>query len=208
MLLLALLLISPLESGQQAFRVRNWPAAERFFAQALRDQPSSPAPHKWLGMTYAAQQKFVLAQAPFRRACQLDPRDPDACYYYGRTLFALGRLELSVDAYEKARKTGVRLGRVYLGLALSHEKLDHRDDAERYFKLALAAGETQARADYERFLRQSRPLPLGTTPRFRNKRPVLVLQQVDCQFAVATSSGERYSARSALGSVRTVVPNV
>lgn len=157
MLLLALLGMSALESGQRAFRVQDWLAAERYFSQALREQPSNAQVHKWLGMTYAAQQKYVLAEAPFRRGCELDARDPDTCYYYGRTLFVLGRIELSLGAFEKARQTGARLGRVYLGLALSHEKLDHGEEAERYFQQALAAGERQAAVDYARFQRQPRP---------------------------------------------------
>lgn len=157
MLLIALFWISALENGQQAFRVQNWPAAERYFSQALRDQPSNAQVHKWLGMTYAAQQKYALAEAPFRRACELDARDPDTCYYYGRTLFVLGRLEPSLGAFEKARQTATKLGRVYLGLALSHEKLNHWEQAERYFRQALAAGERQAAVDYARFQRQPRP---------------------------------------------------
>lgn len=140
-----------MEIGQAAFRVRDWPAAERHFAQALRDRPGSGAAHKWLGMTYAAQEKFTLAEAPLRRACQLDASDPDSCYYWGRTLFALGRFEQSVAAYEKALKTNNRPGRTYLGLALSHEKLDRSAEAKRFFRLAVEAGERRAAGEYERF---------------------------------------------------------
>jgi len=103
-------------------------------------------------MTYAAQEKFTLAEAPLRRACQLDSSDPDSCYYWGRTLFALRRFEQSVAAYEKALKTNHRPGRVYLGLALSHEKLDRFAEAKRCFRLAVEAGERRAAGEYERFV--------------------------------------------------------
>jgi Flp pilus assembly protein TadD len=82
-----------LEQGQSAFRLRNWAAAEQAFSRAAADQPNDATPPKWLGMTYAAQEKFLLAEAPFQHACRLAPRDPDACYYWGRTLFSLGRFE-------------------------------------------------------------------------------------------------------------------
>lgn len=151
---LILLWQTPLERGQAAFQVKDWPAAQRWFAEALRATPADGAVHKWLGMTYAAQEKFVLAEAPFRRACELKPADPDACYYHGRTLYVLGRLELALAAFEKARKTGAKPGRVLLGLALTHEKLGHNAEADTLFQQAIAAGDKQAVEDYKRFRRQ------------------------------------------------------
>jgi len=151
LLLFAILRASALESGQAAFRVRDWPAAERHFAQALREQPGSGAAHKWLGMTYAAQGKFTLAEGPFRRACQLDSNDPDSCYFWGRTLYTLGRWEHSLAAYEKALKAALQPGRVFLGLALSHEKLHHPSEADLYYRRAMEAGERQASVEYQRF---------------------------------------------------------
>jgi len=151
LLLLAILKASALESGQAAFRVRDWPAAERHFAQALRDQPGSGTAHKWLGITYAAQGKFTLAEGPLRRACQLDSSDPDSCYSWGRTLYTLGRWEHSLAAYEKALKAASHPGRIFLGLALSHEKLRHPSKAHLYYQRAVEAGERQAAVEYQRF---------------------------------------------------------
>ena len=91
-----------MEQGRQAYQVQDWPAAERSFVEALRRAPSNAAAHKWLGMTYAAQQKTLLAEAPLRRACDLDPAEPEACYYLGRALFALGRFDEAVAAYRRA----------------------------------------------------------------------------------------------------------
>src|SRR6266568_3761672 len=79
------------QQGHNAFRAKDWPRAERLFSEAVRSEPTSAPAHKWLGMTYAAQEKFALAEAPFRRACELDQKEPDACYYWGRTLFSLSR---------------------------------------------------------------------------------------------------------------------
>jgi Flp pilus assembly protein TadD len=70
-----------LQQGRNAFRAKDWARAERLFDEAVRSQPARAPAHKWLGMTYAAQGKFVLAEEPFRRACEIDQKEPDACYY-------------------------------------------------------------------------------------------------------------------------------
>ncbi|MBL8293886.1 MAG: tetratricopeptide repeat protein [Bryobacterales bacterium] len=155
LLLVAILRVSALEGGQAAFRVRNWPAAERHFAQALREQPGSGAAQKWLGITYAAQGKFTLAEGPLRRACQLDSSDSDSCYSWGRILYTLGRWEHALAAYEKALKAALQPGRIFLGLALSHEKLHHPSEAELYYRRAVEAGERQAAIEYQRFRRRA-----------------------------------------------------
>jgi len=93
-----------LQQGQSAFRCEGLAEAERLFAEAVRSWPMSAVAHKWLGMTYAAEEKFVLAEAPFRRACEIDRNEPEACYYWGRTLFSLSRFEAALQAYEKDAK--------------------------------------------------------------------------------------------------------
>ena len=111
----AFLLLTQLDEGQRAYQVKDWPTAERAFVEALRRTPSSAAAHKWLGMTYAAQQKTPLAEAPLRRACELNANEPDACYYLGRTLFALGRFDEAATAYRRAPAADSK--RVALALA-------------------------------------------------------------------------------------------
>lgn len=92
-----------LDKGRRAFHVQDWPAAERWMVEALRREPANASAHKWLGMTYAAQPaKATLAEAPLRRACDLNPNEPEACYYLGRTLFALGRASEAVAAFDRA----------------------------------------------------------------------------------------------------------
>src|ERR1044071_5529793 len=71
-----------LKEGRQAFREKDWAKAEALFTEAARSEPNSAVPYKWLGMAYAAQEKFVFAEPPFRRACELDPKEPDVCYYW------------------------------------------------------------------------------------------------------------------------------
>src|SRR5438128_12692268 len=74
-LLTAQALSTVIQQGQNAFRVKDWPRAEWLFSEAVRAQPmSAPA---------------------------LDRKEPDACYYWGRTVFSLSRFEAALRAYEK-----------------------------------------------------------------------------------------------------------
>jgi Flp pilus assembly protein TadD len=84
-----------LARGEEAFRRGDWTGAEREFASAVREQPQSARAYKWLGMTYTAQNNFGAAEEPFRRACELDAREELACYYLGRTYYALSRFKES-----------------------------------------------------------------------------------------------------------------
>ena len=68
------------EEGSDAFRNKDWDRAERLFTEAIRTTPNRAEPYKWLGMTYAAQEKYERAEQPFRRACEIDPKAPDVCY--------------------------------------------------------------------------------------------------------------------------------
>jgi tetratricopeptide (TPR) repeat protein len=141
-----------LQQGQDAFKAKDWPRAERLFAEAVRAQPGSAAAQKWLGMTYAAQEKFVLAEAPFRRACEMNRNEPEACYYWGRTLFSLSRFEPALRAYEKDAKPW--RGKTLLGMALALEALNRDAEAEKLYRDAIRAGDQQAPVDYEKFRRK------------------------------------------------------
>ena len=146
----------PLQQGQKAFSIKDWPAAERAFQQAIAAQPASALSHKWLGMTYAAQEKFLLAEEPFRRACELNAKDADACYYWGRTLYSLSRFDAALRAYQVDAKP--LRGRTLLGMALAHEALGHDAEAAGLYRRAIAAGDKQAVIDYRNFERkQSAP---------------------------------------------------
>ena len=153
-----------LERGQTAFRAKNWPAAEGAFQQAVSAQPASAPAHKWLGMTYAAQEKYLLAEAPFRKACELDAREPDACYYLGRTLFTLSRFEPALRAFEKDVKPW--RGKTLLGMALALEALNRDREAEKFYRDAVRAGDKNAPADYEKF-RRKQAAPGAPSPEIR-----------------------------------------
>ena len=143
-----------IDRGQSAFRAKEWAVAEKWFLEALRSQPSSASANKWLGMTYAAQEKYLPAEPLFRRACEIAPADPDTCYYFGRSLYLLSRFDAALLAFEKALATAQRRGRTLLGMALTLEALNRDAEAEQRYREALAAGEKQAQVDYEKFQRK------------------------------------------------------
>ena len=88
-----------LRQGLEAFRKRDFGAAERAFPELARQKPSA---HAWklLGMTYIAEEKYNRAEEPCRRACELDPNEENACYYLGRVYYTLSRLAESRRAYD------------------------------------------------------------------------------------------------------------
>ena len=83
-------------------------------------------------MTYAAQEKFLAAGAHFRRACELDQKESDACYYWGRTLFSLSRFEPALRAYERDRNRGV--ARRYSAWRWRLEALNRDAEAEKLYR--------------------------------------------------------------------------
>ncbi len=138
--------------GQDAFRRGDWAQAEKSFAAAARESPRDAGAFKWLGMVYAAQEKFALAEPKFRRACELDPREDLACYYLGRADYALSRFEQSRAAFETALRYDPKSARIQCGLGLTLEGLGRIAEAERYLKEAAASGDRRILSDYGQFL--------------------------------------------------------
>jgi enediyne biosynthesis protein E4 len=146
-----------MQRGQAAFRRGDWAEAEKSFLAAVREKPGSAAALKWLGMVYTAQNKFDLAEAPFRRACEIDPREELACYYLGRADYALSRYEESRSAFETALRYQPASSRIQRGMGLTLEALGRAPEAERYLKEAAAGNDKDALSDYGQFLfRQGR----------------------------------------------------
>jgi tetratricopeptide (TPR) repeat protein len=133
---------------------------------------SGPAPEpasaqEWLsqGVARAAEGNLEAALDPFRHACELEPKHPDACYFLGRNLFALSRYDLAVQPLETALRAARRDARwrVHRSMARNFEVLGRPGDAERHFRecIRLQGGRAPSgvdpRVDYGAFLfRQGR----------------------------------------------------
>ena len=148
---------SDYDRGLAHFRAGRLGQAVDAFAGAVKAQPQRAAAHRALGAAHAAMGNYNLAEAPFRRACELDPKDPDACYYLGRNLYALNRFESSLTDLSLALKTGVKPGRVYQGIGQAHEALGNSKEAEHSLQKAIELGWPEAHTIYGVFLfRQGR----------------------------------------------------
>jgi tetratricopeptide (TPR) repeat protein len=120
---------------------------------------------KALGAARAGEGRLEAAVEPFQRACELDPKDEDTCYYLGRALFALNRYTAAVSAFDRALHAASRdtRWRVHRAMARNYEVLGRAGEAERHFResIRLRRGQPQTgedpRIDYGAFLfRQGR----------------------------------------------------
>ena len=82
------LALTTLAAGQQSPEE----AEERYSAQ-VKTQPSDATAWKALGLLRASRGNLEAAAQALERACTLRPADEENCYYYGRSLFALGRYD-------------------------------------------------------------------------------------------------------------------
>ena len=89
-------------AGQTAFQNRDFRTAEKIFLRLTQDQQANAHVWKLLGMTYAAEEKFNLAEPAFYRSCILKNEEENACYYLARTNFTLGRAEKALQFYKLA----------------------------------------------------------------------------------------------------------
>jgi tetratricopeptide (TPR) repeat protein len=131
----------------------------------VEQAPSNAAEWKRLGLGLASEKKFVAAVDPLAKACELDPKDEEACYYFAQTLHALGRWEEALVPFEKALRAVPQrmLARVHRAVALNFMALGRTVEAEQNFKAAIAMRKgseslpEDPRVDYGAFLfRQGR----------------------------------------------------
>src|ERR1035437_7608556 len=164
-----------LQRGQAAFRRGNWVEAEKSFLAAIREQPKSATALKWLGMVYTAQEKFDLAEAPFRSACEIDPGEDLACYYLGRADYALSRYEESRSAFEKALRYQPDSIRIKRGMGVTLEALgrgrERQGGALRLRPIPLPPGAPQRKRGRAPTIRRSGEPGKGGARTGRGSRP-------------------------------------
>ncbi len=135
------------------------------FAPGQAAGPQTAREWKELGLKLAAGTKLESAVSPLAKACDLAPKDEEACYYLARTLFTLDRYEEAREPFEKALRAASKetLARVHRAAALNFVALTSPDDAERHFREAVRLNrapeprDEDPRIDYGAFLfRQGR----------------------------------------------------
>ncbi len=141
----------------------NQPAAAiDAFQRGLRLRPTDAATWKALGAAHASRGDYASAEEPFHRACLIDPLLPDACLYFGRTLYLLDRFEPALDVLRRALEKDPQNAQLHRIEGLSLEGLGRTADAGAAFRQAmrlknLGAPDEDPAIDYGVFLfRQGR----------------------------------------------------
>ena len=125
------------QQGTVLFQNGHYKTAAERFAQAAEAAPKDARMWKALGVAYAAMSDYELADAPLERACKLDPSLDDACYYYGRNLYALNRFAPALSVLRKALRNDRAPWRVHLGVAQASEALGEAGQAETEFRTSV-----------------------------------------------------------------------
>ena len=106
--------------------------------QASTLAPGNPQMWKSLGVALAAAEDYEGGASAFQQACRLGPALADACYYYGRSLYALNRFTPAIAPLKQALTADPGDWRALAALAQIHEALGEPADAERTFTRAVA----------------------------------------------------------------------
>ncbi len=122
---------------------------------AVKQSPAKAQSWKALGVAYAMSGDYTAAEQPFEKACGLDKKLPDACYFWARALYALNKFEPAVRALNKLEDS--QTGRTFTALGQALEALGNSEAAEKVFLKAIAAKDSagEARLRYGIFLFRS-----------------------------------------------------
>jgi Flp pilus assembly protein TadD len=151
--------------GLAHFRAGRSKEARRPLEQAAALAPGNAQVWKTLGLVATSAGDLAGAGTALRTACELAPADDEACYYFARNLFALGRYQAARPPFEQALRAAAKssLARVHRAIALNYVALGLSTEAEQHFVKAIESasragrGPEDPRVDYGAFLfRQGR----------------------------------------------------
>lgn len=163
-LLLSLLIAPPdaYQRGVQALSENRLEEAIALLQQAVKQEPDNARSWKALGVAYAKSEDYRSSIEPFAKACALNEKLADACYYHGRGLYAVDRHADAIAPLEKALRVDPAKSRAEAALGQALEALGRYQEAEQRLKSAVARKDVfdqQARMAYSQFLRrQGRPV--------------------------------------------------
>jgi Flp pilus assembly protein TadD len=124
--------------GSALFQQGHIADAAARFEQARQLAPNDARIAKALGVSHAALGDYQRANEPFERACTLDANLADACYFYGRNLYALNRFGPALKVLKKAVLSDTKPWRVHLAIAQALEGLGRGEDAEADYRKAVS----------------------------------------------------------------------
>lgn len=116
----------------------DFSAAENAFRAATQANPRNARAWKALGVSFAARGQHDLASEPFSKACALDRKEPDACYYLARNHYLLNRFDEALTLFEKLANEQKTDWRFSNGRGLALMALARYPEAESAFKASMA----------------------------------------------------------------------
>lgn len=181
------------QTGVALFEQKRLTEAEAHLKEAVRQDASRAGYWKALGVVYASQTRYDQAEPAFRQACTLDQREPDACYFWARALYARERFAESLKALDRSRATEGASGRVEEAAGQACEGLGQSAEAERHFRAAYQSDTRRHALAWGRFLiregrteealpvlqRAVRDLPHTADAHFECGRALLQLGRLD-----------------------------
>ena len=113
-------------------------AAEAYVTGATGTPAHPGQGHFILALSYHRQKLYETARGHFAKAVALEPDYPTTYFFYGFTLFNLGKLDEAGQAFETYLARGPEDPEAVFGLGLVALEQDRVDDAERSFLRAMA----------------------------------------------------------------------
>lgn len=126
-----------MESGNRAYRDRDYSRAVAQFERASELRPESEEAWTKLGLARSRLQDWEGAAAAYGKTIELDPEDPRAHHNLGNVHYRAGDYEAAVVAYGRA----IELDPTYLLAAFHYgwtlRQLGRSEEAEKAFELCL-----------------------------------------------------------------------
>jgi tetratricopeptide (TPR) repeat protein len=97
--------------GLAYFRSDRPREARPYLERATQLAPARAPAWKALGLTLLKISDYPPASAALARACELDPKDEDACYLLGRSLYIQARYDQAIEPFERALQATPSAGR-------------------------------------------------------------------------------------------------
>ncbi len=130
--------------GQIAAIKGDWPAAEHWFAEAVRQAPSPPFAYAEWGQMRLAKGDLAGAIAEFTLSRQKGPHFADPMEFWGEALMRQGDYAGALAKFEAAGEDAPNWGRNHLMWGKALAKLERADEATAQFHAAAKMNLTPA----------------------------------------------------------------
>ena len=136
---------NPYEQGVRLIEMGKLPEARMQLEIAVKQMPGNAQAWKALGVASAMTGDYAAAAVPFGKACALNAKLADACYFQARALYALNQFSPALVVLERLKEPTE--GRTFTAMGQAYEALGRSVEAEQAFQKALRAKDGQGEAN-------------------------------------------------------------